>query len=311
MSFLPSATELVCDLGAAGMLRGMTHECAQPEGAPPVPRVISAAFDASGMGSAEINAEVRAAHGEGRGMFKLDEDALRRADPDLIVCQSTCEACAPHAAQVRRALEVLGGSPAVHTMDPNGIGGILDTVGDLAALLGREEEGARLRASLDLRLSAAREAAYAAAADAGRRPRVLAVEWTDPPYTAGHWVPEMVEAAGGENLVSSAGERSREMSAGEAAASRPDVAVIMPCGFGAARAASEYLAPGSPLAADPEWGMTPAVRGGRVYAVDAGGYFSKPSVRIVDGVAVLAKLLWPDAPGLPPAPPCSHARIAA
>ena len=121
----------------------------------------------------------------------------------------------------------------------------------------------------------------------------------------------MVEAAGGENLVSSAGERSRGMAAGEAAASRPDVAVIMPCGFGAARAASEYLAPGSPLASDPGWRMTPAVRGGRVYAVDAGGYFSKPSIRIVDGVAVLAELLWPGAPGLPPAPPGSYARIAA
>ena len=311
VSFLPSATELVCELGAAGMLRGITHECAQPEGAPPVPRVISAAFDASRMGSAEIDARVRAALGEGRGMFELDEDALRRADPDLIVCQSTCEACAPHAAQVRRALEVLGGSPAVHSVDPHNIDGVLDTVGDLAALLGREEEGLRLRASLDMRLSAARKAASAAAADAGKRPRVLAVEWTDPPYTAGHWVPEMVEAAGGENLASSAGEHSREMAPAEAAASRPDVAVIMPCGFGAARAASEYLAAGSPLAADPRWRATPAVRSGRVYAVDAGGYFSKPSIRIVDGVAVLAELLWPGAPGLPPAPPGSYVRAAA
>lgn len=312
VSLLPSATDLVCELGAAGSLRGITHMCELPAGLPPAPRVISPALDMSGMDGAAIDEAVRAARLAGRDLFELDEDAVRAADPDLIICQDTCEACAPHAAQARRAVEVAGGSARVLSIDPHGIGGILDSVTAVASLLGRENEGRRLRASLESRLNAVRAAAASAAESAGgmQRPRVLALEWIDPPYTAGHWVPEMVEAAGGENLVSSAGGHSRPMSVAEAAGSGPDVAVVMPCGLDAARAASEYSAPGSPLAADPSWRGTPAVRSGRVHAVDAGGYFSKPSIRVVGGVELLASLLWPGAPGLPPAPPGSHVRLA-
>lgn len=310
VSLLPSATDLICELGAAGSLRGITHECELPAGLPPVPRVISPAVDFSAMGGAEIDAAVRAARRAGRELFELDEDAVSRADPDLIICQDTCEACAPHAAQAHRALEAAGGSAELLSIDPHDIRGILDSVTGVAPLLGRGREGRRLRASLESRLGAARAAA-AAAASGKERPRALALEWIDPPYTAGHWVPEMVEAAGGVNLVSSAGEHSRPMSVKEAAESAPDVAVVMPCGFGADRAAAEYSAPGSPLAADPRWRGTPAVRSGRVYAVDAGGYFSKPSIRVVAGVEILASLLWPGAQGLPPAPDGSYARLGA
>ena len=312
VSLLPSATDIVCELGAAGSLRGVTHECGLPAALPTVPRVVTPALDLSGMDGAAIDEAVRSARRAGRELFELDEDALRRADPDLIICQDTCEACAPHAAQARRAVEVLGGSADVLSIDPRGIGGILDSVGAVAAKLGRDGEGRRLRASLESRLRAARAAAASAAAAAiggDGRPRVLALEWIDPPYTAGHWVPEMVEAAGGANLASSAGEHSRPMSVAEAAGSGPDVAVVMPCGFDAARAASEYLAPGSRLAADPRWRATPAARSGRVYAVDAGAYFSGPSIRVVDGVEVLASVLWPGAQGLPPVPDGSYTRI--
>lgn len=318
VSLLPSATDLVCELGAAGSLRGITHECELPAGLQPVPRVVSPVLDCSAMGGAEIDEAVRAARRAGRDLFELDEDAVRRADPDLIICQDTCEACAPHAALARRALEAAGGSAEVMSIDPHDIGGILDSVTAVASLLGRGGEGRRLRASLESRLRAARAAAGAAAASAaagggggGPRPRVLALEWIDPPYTAGHWVPEMIEAAGGENLASSAGEHSRPMSVTEAAESAPDVAVVMPCGFDAARAAREYSAPGSPLASDPRWRGAPAARTGRVYAVDAGRYFSKPSIRVVGGVELLASLLWPGAPGLPPAPAGSYARLGA
>lgn len=311
VSLMPSATDLVCELGAAGALRGITHECELPAGLPPVPRVISPSLDLSGMDGAAIDEAVRAARRAGRELFELDEDAVRAADPDLIICQDTCEACAPHAAQARRAAEMLGGSAEVLSIDPRGIGGILDSVIGVASLLGRAKEGRRLRVSLESRLNAVRAAAASASESAGvtHRPRVLALEWIDPPYTAGHWVPEMVEAAGGENLASSAGEHSRPMSVAEAAEGGPDVAVVMPCGFDAARAASEYSAPGSPLAADPGWRATPAVRSGRVYAVDAGGYFSKPSIRVVGGVELLASLIWPGAQGLPPAPDGSYARL--
>lgn len=311
VSLLPSATEIICELGAAGALRGITHGCPQPPGGPAIPRVISPLIDATSMGGAEIDAEVRRMRRAGCDMFALDEDALRRADPDLVVCQNTCEACAPYAAQVRRALEVLGGSPAVHSVDPHGLGGILDSVTDLAALLGRDGEGLRLRRSLESRMRAIRAAAALAAEEAGGRQRVLALEWIDPPYTAGHWVPEMIGAAGGESLLSSAGDHSRRMEFGEAGACGPDVAVIMPCGFDAQRAATEYDAPGAPLAADPRWQAAPAARAGRVYAVDAGGYFSKPSIRTVDGIAILANVLWPGASGLPPAPRGSYMRLHA
>lgn len=310
VSLLPSVTELVCELGAAESLRGITHECEAPPGLSGIRRVVSPRLDWSAMGSAEIDAAVRAARDAGRGLFEIDEGALQAADPDLVICQDTCEACAPHAALARAALESLGGSPEVLSVDPHGIGGILESVTAVARMLGRDGAGRRLRSSLESRLAAARAATSRAAESAGgRRPRVLALEWTDPPYTAGHWVPEMVEAAGGENLVSSAGERSRPMPVEEAAGSGPDAAFVMPCGLGAARAASEYLAPGSPLPRDPRWMATPAARSGRVYAVDAGGYFSKPSIRVVAGVEILASVLWPGAPGLPSAPAGSCARI--
>ncbi len=309
VSLLPGATDLVCELGAAGSLRGVTHECEVPAGLPPVPAVIAPRLDWQAMGSAEIDDAVRAARGAGRGLFALDENALRAADADLIICQSTCEACAPHAAQVRAAVEALGGSPEVLSVDPHGIDGILESVTAVASLIGRAGAGRRLRSSLESRLRAVRLAASRAAESAGRRPRVLALEWIDPPYTAGHWVPEMVEAAGGENLVSAAGEHSRPMDVAEAAGCGPDVAVVMPCGFDADRAASEYSARGAPLAADPRWRATPAVRSGRVYAVDAGVYFSRPSIRVVGGVEALAAVLWPGAPGLPPAPRGSRVRL--
>lgn len=309
VSLLPAATEIVCKLGAAGALRGITQGCPQPRGLPGLPRVVSSALDTSGMTGAEIDAAVQAIRRGGRDMFTLDEAALRRADPDLIVCQDTCEQCAAHAAQVQRALNALGISPAVHSMDPRGIGGIMEGVTDLAALLGRDGEGRRLRKALETRAAAAGKAAARAAEGAGRRPRVLAVEWIDPLYTAGHWVPEMVEAAGGVNLASSAGERSRKMTVREAASTEPDVIVFMPCGLGAARAASEYSAKRAQLAADPAWAGTPAVRAGRLFAVDAGAYFSAPGMGTVDGIGVLANILWPGAPGLPPAPGGSYMRL--
>ena len=287
VSFLPSATELLYELGAQDMLYGVTHECTHPEAARDKPRIINSVFDPEKMSSREIDETTRALLKDGKDVFVLDEKVLADARPDLIISQNTCRACAVHTDQAERALEILKDGARVYPMDPHGIAEILDGVLDLSAVIGKRQEGQRLQRSLEKRIqNIHRKTAH--------RPKVLALEWTDPPFTAGHWVPEMIETAGGSNMISRAGERSREMTCEEAAGADPDVIILMPCGFDAARAVSEYRAS---LEKNESWKNIRAVRENRVFAVDANSYFSKPSIRTVTGIEVLAKILHPDAHG--------------
>lgn len=284
VSLLPSATELIYELGLQDMLFGVTHECLYPADAASKPQVVSAVFDPESMSSSEIDEKTRKLAEEGAEIFRLDGVVLRDARPDLIVSQSTCEVCAAHGGRIDAALRVLQRKPQVYSMDPHGVAEILDGVVELAEMLGAGERGAELRRSLEARLE------RVAAARPGRRPRVLALEWLDPFFTSGHWVPEMIELAGGENLISRAGERSRTLHPGEIAEADPDVIILMPCGFGTGRTVLEYR---DTLHDRDGWRGLRAVGAGQVYAVDANSYFSKPSIRTVTGVEILARILHP------------------
>lgn len=288
VSLLPSATEIIYELGVQDRLFGVTHECRYPADAASKPRITTPAFESSRMSCGEIDGEVRRIYESGGDTFLIDAGALGRACPDLIVCQDTCRVCAVHTGQLEGALESLPERPATHAMDPHSVEEILDGIVGLAGAIGVEGRGRDLRRSLESRISRVAEGAR------GEAPGVLVLEWLDPLFSAGHWVPEMIEAAGGRSLAGESGGRSRVMSLDEVASADPDIILLAPCGFDLRRTASEY---GSSLARSEDWRRLRAVRDGAVYALDAGSYFSRPGTATVTGIEVLAGILrgGPDA----------------
>jgi len=284
VSFLPSATELLYELGAQDLLYGVTHECLYPEDAKNKPRIINSVFDPEKMTSKEIDQTTCTLLEGGVDLFTLDKQNLLDANPDLIISQNTCEVCAAHTNQVNKAIEILKVRPHLHSMDPHNINEIFDSVMELSKIIGKEQVGTNLRESLETRIKKIKERKILA------RPRVLAIEWVDPLFTSGHWVPEMIDIAGGINLVSKIGEHSRRMTLDEAIKSDPEIIILMPCGFDTDRAASEYH---SSLSKNDSWNTIKAVKEKKVFAVDANSYFSKPSIRTVTGIEILSKILHP------------------
>ena len=221
----------------------------------------------------------------GSDIYIVDDSALRKAKPDLIVAQGLCEVCSPFTKEINRAVDILGGQPDVLILDPHDLDDILVSVMDVAWKIGRVAQGRRLVASLQGRIDRIRNMKTKS------KPKVLCVEWLDPLFTAGHWVPQMVEYAGGINGISSAGQPSRRMKVEEAIAFDPDIIVLMPCGFAISRTRKELAA----LTNNEKWKSLRAVENGRVYAVDADSYFSKPGPRTVVGLEILAKIIHPEA----------------
>lgn len=285
VSFLPSATELLYELGAQDKLYGVTHECLYPDDVRSKPRVINSVFDPDTMTSKEIDQMTTQLLKDGKDIFVLDEKNLRNAQPDLIISQNTCEVCAAHSNHISNALQILEEKPMLHSMDPHNLAEILQGVSELAKIINKEVEAKSLLESLNRRLN------YIKNKTMKNIPNVLAIEWIDPFFTSGHWVPEMIEYAGGKNLVSKSGERSRRMSFDEIKNSEPEIIVIMSCGFDTNRIISEYQ---KSLKNNDEWNSLEAVKANRVYAVDANSYFSKPSIRTITGVEILAKIFHPE-----------------
>lgn len=286
VSLLPSATEILYELGLGDRIFGVTHECNHPPEAAAKPRVIQSVIDTAGMTSSQINAATYKLLNQRQDIFRIDEERLKAARPDLIISQETCEACAAYAGNLEAALGVLPEKPKVHSMDPRSLSDILDSVTKLGEILGVAAKAEKITRALQARID--RIAGVPAALV---RPKILAVEWIEPLFTAGHWIPEMVEIAGGQNMISAPGEYSRQMGVSEAAAADPDMIIMMPCGFDAKRTAAEYAAA---LQDNTEWHSLRAVREGRVFAVDADSFFSKSGIRTVDGLEILAKMIRPD-----------------
>lgn len=301
VSFLPSATETLYELGLGREIVGVTHECKYPPGARKKPQVIHPSFDPSRMTGREIDEKIVELVRSGGDIYAVDEKLLKKADPELIVAQGLCEVCSPFTKEIGRAVSVLGGKPEVLVLDPHDLDDILVSIMDVAQKVGRVREGRKLVASLQKRVDAVRSMKTKG------RPRVLCVEWVDPFFTAGHWVPQMVEYAGGENGLSAAGQQSRRMDIDEIAKFNPDVIVMMPCGYGIERTRKEMKV----LKGNVKWESLRAVKKGAVYAVEAGSYFSKPGPRTVTGLEILAKIVHPEASKKIRVPAKSYKKVTA
>ncbi len=292
VSLLPSATEIVYALDLGPDLLGVSFECDFPEAARSVPVISGTVLPTDGsLGAREIDAAVNAKVAAGESIYTLDDARIRAIDPDLILAQDLCQVCAVPSGAVERALDVIGCRALVVSLDPGRLDEVIDCVGLVGVATGTGERADALMESLRGRVEAVRRRVH------GRdRPRVLVLEWADPPFNAGHWVPDMVEAAGGVPVLAAAGARSRRLTWEEVGAEQVDITVFMPCGFDLEGA----VAQAAPLLARPE-----ALRLGQIFAVDANAHFSRPGPRVVDGVELLEGLLHEGA-----APPArSGARV--
>ena len=292
---------MVAFAGAAGSLVGVTHECDYPAGVEGLPRLTSSRVDSSLTG-AEIDAAVSRLVTDDESIYALDVDGLEALAPDLVITQGLCEVCAVSTDIVEEAVSGLKNEPELLVLNPTSLGDVLEDSVRIGAALGRGDEVRGTVAGLRERLDAVERAVAGLP-----RPTVGCVEWLDPPFSAGHWVPEMVRLAGGEELFAGPGERSVRLTWEAVFGAAPDVLVLMPCGFDAGRAAEEARA----LPDLPGWQDAPAVTNDRVWVVDANAYFSRPAPRLVDGVEILARILHPEAfddvPDPGDAAPLSHA----
>lgn len=284
-SLVPAATEMLFALGLGDQVVGVTHECDYPAAARELPHLTSTVLP-PGLSAGEIDAAVKEVVGEGRALYGLDEERLAELRPELIVTQAVCEVCAVSYEDVVAVASRLPGPPRVLQQDPSSLAEVLADLDRLGAAAGVEPRSAALRAELEARVEVVRAAVVGA-----ERPRVVALEWLDPPFVGGHWLPEMVAIAGGEDVAGPAGAKSPEVSWEALEAHRPEVVVVMPCGW--------YVEEARAQAAE-HWPAIEALGAERVFAVDAASTFSRPGPRLVDGVELLAHLLHPE---LAPAPP--------
>ncbi len=292
VSLLPSATEIVYALGLGDSLAGVTYECDYPPPARSKPVVCDTALPQDRpLSASEIDALVGGFMARGEPIYVLDRDLIQRIQPDLIIAQDLCRVCAVPSGQVEDALQEIGCSSEVISLDPSSIGDILEGILTVGRATGTEALARELVEGLRERIERVRRKAMPLPTI-----RTLCVEWADPPYVAGHWIPGMVEIAGGENLLAKPDEPSFSVTWHRAALARPEVVVFMPCGYYLPDAEAEAEA----LYRVPDFSETPAARAGDVYAVDATSYFSRPGPRIVDGLEILAWSIHPDAFPQPP-----------
>ena len=285
-SLLPSATEILYALGLGDQIVGVSHECDYPAGALTKPRILRTTINQSHLSSEEIDQKVRASLKRHESLCRIDEDALRRAHPDLILTQELCDVWAIDAVQVSAALQALPYKPRVLSLHPHTLSEALEDIRLVAEATGRQAQAEELLQSCRRRIHRVQEQL----AGISRRPRVFCVEWLKPPMACGHWVPEMVELAGGIEVLGRAGQPSRYVTEEEIVSARPEVLVLMPCGFSMERTRRE-----SPvLLSQSWWDEIPATQNGQIYLVNGPAYFSRSGPRLIDGIELLATLFHPD-----------------
>lgn len=291
VSLLPSATEIVCALGLEGALVGMTHECDYPPGVLSKPKLTASRISHETMTSAEIDHAVRSQLDGHGSIYDLDEAQLHALQPDLILTQELCDVCAVSYKTVKQAARMFETDVRVVSLEPNTISDILANIQTVGELAGREAEASKVVAQLSARI----DALTAALAGLEYRPRTLMLEWLEPAFAPGHWVPEQVALAGGDHTFGRAGAPSVRTTAEEIRDYAPEIIVLVPCGY-----YKEDVLRALPEARLPEgWHDLPAVRSGQVWTLDATSYFSRPGPRVIDGAEILARILHPEVFGLP------------
>jgi iron complex transport system substrate-binding protein len=294
VSFLPSSTEILYEIGAGSQIVGVTHECRYPDDAKRKPQVINSSFDAKKMNSKEIDQKIIELIQSNRNIYLINDEKLREAKPDLIIAQGICEVCAPFAKEIDRAFSILGYRPDILVLDPHDLDDILTSIMDIAERVNRVTEGRKLVASLQKRIDGIRMRSGQRIEEGKKKnndkPKVLCLEWVDPFFIAGHWVPQMVEIAGGISGLSYAGEPSRRINIDEITNFNPDKIILMPCGFDIERTVEEAKI----LETNDKWKSLQSVQSNEVYAVNAGAYFSKPGPRTITGLEVIAKIIDPE-----------------
>ena len=285
-SFVPSGTEILFALGLGEQIVGVTHECVVPSSGRAIPKVVDTSIAHDHFSSAEIDQAVQTAMRRHEGLYRVDAEALRQARPDLIVTQSLCEVCAIGPGEVSEAVRLLSYQPRVVSLHAHTLTEALEEIRRVGEGTGRLAEAEALLEQARQRLDRVRELIGRDAA----RPRVFCLEWLAPLMASGHWVPEMVELAGGTEVLGRVGEPSRYVSAEHVVAARPEVLVLMPCGFPIERTRRELPV----LTNQPWWKELPAVRQERAFLVDGPTYFNSSGPRLVDGVELLAGLFHPE-----------------
>ncbi|WP_405765115.1 cobalamin-binding protein [Streptomyces sp. NBC_01538] len=283
VSLLPAATDIVAELGLSQQLVGRTHECDwPPREVASVPVVTGADLDQDRLTSREISDAVGGSAHSGSSLYTLDTEALAALRPDVVLTQDLCDVCAVSYEKVSATVRLLDADTRVLSLEPRTLDDVLDCLVTVGELLGVRERAEQLRAELTARLDRVR-----AAVTGHARPRVVAIEWLDPLWPAGHWVPEQITTAGGEPLLAMPGEHTKPMTWEAVRAARPDVILVLPCGFPPERTLREAEL----LTELPGWEELPAVHGGRVRVLDGPSYFNRPGPRVVRGAEVLAHVL--------------------
>ena len=286
VSFLPSATEMVCALGLGDQLVGVTHECDYPPEVRTKPIVVSAVLPIEKMTQREIDEAVSQRLRDGQSLYQVDENLLRDLEPDIIITQDLCQVCAPSGNELSQAVKVLAKKPEILWMTPKSIAGIEDNIRALGQATGLQHRAEELIAGGRARI----EAIKARVRDLSARPRAFCMEWLDPIYCSGHWVPELVKIAGGIDALGREGSDSVRTPWSDVQKWDPEILVVIPCGLHIDKVIEQ-----TPKLCEYEgWQDMTAVRDNRVYAVDANSYFARPGPRVVDGAELLAHLLHPD-----------------
>ena len=280
VSLLPAATDMLVFLGLGDRIAGVTYECTVPDDLPRPPKVTDTIIPPDAA-PAEIDEIIRTAMAEGRQLYELDRDLLAELDPDLIITQDLCRVCALPSGEVADAVAELGCTDNVFSYDPMTLAEVIDGLEELGRLAGASAEALADVDRLRQRVAASLEVSRP------ERPRVLLLEWPDPPYGPGHWIPDQIRAAGGQPVLAHPGGRSSAMSWDDVAASEAEVLIVAPCGFTEAQAEEQLQL----VLARPEVAGLPAVRAGRVHAIDADRYIVRPGPSLVDGIGALASLI--------------------
>jgi len=285
VSLLPAATEICFTLGLGEAVVGVSPECDHPADARSKPIVSRSLLDYEGKASGETSRLVGERLASGGGLYQVDAAALRTANPDLILTQGLCDVCAPTLGDVEEVARRLPRSPEIVSLDPHSLEDVLEDIANVGQACEVEDRARDVVDDLRRRI----EQVARRAADAEARPTTLCLEWLDPLFIGGHWVPEMIGLAGGVDSLGRPGEKSRRISSNEVESAAPEVAVLMPCGFDLDRTRAEA----GVVTHSSWWAHLPAARTGRAWLVDGSSYFNRPGPRLVDGLEILAHVLQP------------------